>query len=1250
MVASLRTNSELHRSGPAKGQHSLLRGVARTASLTGLLVAGVASALPASAAIAAKPAAGPPRLERIQARPVVPAGARATGAVAVSALVSGEVVLKPRDNAALTRFIAQVSDPGSAQFQHYLPAGAFASRFGPAKAQIDAVRSRLAADGLRIGALSRDGLILHFTGTARAVESAFRTGLESYRLADGAKAQATTSAIRLPSAIASAVTAVLGLNTLLRIAPIGVLHPPASAKGKIKAPGKPSFAHPKGAPDACPQATAAATEFGGLTDDQIAHSYGAFGLYRDGDFGAGQHIALYELEPFARSDLKTFDTCYFGSSAAAKMLSRVKVIKVDGGQPAGPGSGEANLDVEDISAIAPGASLDVYEGASPGSDGVIYDPVDPYAAMINTDHDQIISTSWGLCEQAVQQGQPGLQQAENALFEQAAAQGQSIFSASGDNGSDDCNTNETTTPVAGQNPLSVDDPSSQPYVVAVGGTSIDDATQPPLEQVWNDGALDGADGGGISESWTMPAWQRQATVPGLALPGSSAYTNANKVEKSFGYPSNFCQSTVPGANISTPCRLLPDVSAQADEFTGGITVYEAVFGGWNTTGGTSSAAPIWAAVLALANASPACAANPATRGHGVGFVNPLLYAVASVPADYARSFTDVKLGNNDIYGLRNGAVYPATKDYDLATGLGSPELTDSDGGDGLAFNLCHLAQPADRPAVTGISPAFGSVNGGESITISGSGFETGSTPDVAELQIGGAQLSAAKFHVVDAHTITATVPPASQALPPVAPGPQNGAGPANVIVTLKTTDATSATGSASVFQYVNIGVTHQVTPGVTGVVPVAGSQSAPGKTTILGSGFTGATSVTFGGVPATSFTVLNSNVITATPPSYTAHPACAPLPATGVYAGENAANDICQVQVRVFNSHGGSPIAAIKPPDEGAITLNSLGVLVPPAGCGCEIQQAPTEYDYAPTPTITSISTSTGAANLASERGGTLITVHGTGLDPLTIDWADFGPAASGNSVVTNFVSMTGTEMQVIAPGEALTTDRVRLPFSVKSLAGQSGSLPVSYAGLPKVTSVDVARGRKLDGIGGAADTGGTPIKISGRGFSGQLIAPVEFTDSRSPFSLGTQYSLTVASDTAVATQTVGQNPALVDVQLCTATGCSKTSKADRLYLYPPGIARVGSVTPASGPAAGGTKVTISGGNLGCPLAVFFGKVKAKSVTPVQALLDCASTTAVRAVSPKGKAGSKVPVSVETFEGFFTGGGHGTTSAKFTYR
>ncbi len=78
--------------------------------------------------------------------------------------------------------------------------------------------------------------------------------------------------------------------------------------------------------------------------------------------------------------------------------------------------------------------------------------------------------------------------------------------------------------------------------------------------------------------------------------------------------------------------------------------------------------------------------------------------------------------------------------------------------------------------------------------------------------------------------------------------------------------------------------------------------------------------------------------------------------------------------------------------------------------------------------------------------------------------------------------------------------------------------------------------------------------------------------------------------------------------------------------------------------------MTIGGDNLGCPLEVFFGNVKAESFTPVQALLDCGSTTTLHATSPPGTAGTKVPVTVATIESYFTGSGRGTTTASFTYK
>jgi hypothetical protein len=1185
----------------------------------------------------------------VAAAPGIPAGARPVGRVPDAATVSGEVVLAPRDNDAITRFIARVTDKSSPAFGAYLRPGAYAARFGPTASAISAVRSRLSGAGLRLSRMSGDDLVFHFTGTARAIRAAFGTGLESYRLADGALGRATTSAVSLPASIAGSVTAVLGLDALVKIAPIGALSAPATAKGKSKsksktrAPKTARFAHPKGSPDACRAATQAAGVNGGLTDDQIAHAYGAFGLYGEGDFGQGQHIALYELEPFARSDVRAFDTCYFGAAAAKKMLSRLHVVKVDGGQPAGPGSGESILDIEDLSAIAPGATIDVYEGPSPGANGTDYDPVDNYVAMVDSDTDQIVSSSWGLCEQAIEAGQPGLQQAENLLFEQAAAQGQSVFAAAGDNGSDDCNTSESPTPVAGQNPVSVDDPGSQPYVVSVGGTAIDDAaSEPPVEQVWNDGPDGGAGGGGISQTWAMPAWQRESSVPGIALPTSADYTSANKVEKSYGYPENFCGPAVAGPGVLASCRLVPDVSAQADEFTGAVTVYQS---GWGTSGGTSSATPIWAATLALVNASPTCASQPATR-RGVGFASPLLYGVASSPSEYRASFNDITDGNNDLYGLDDSRVFAAARGYDLASGLGSPRLSGPAGQAGLAYYLCATARQEQRPVVSSLSPASGSTSGGEQLTITGSGFRSGGTSEVAAIQVGTDRLAAARFTVRSATTITVTMPPARDTRPRLSPAPQDGAGPAAVIVTL-TGDRSSRPAPASIFEYTDTSASGDV-PSVTGVVPYAGPETAPGKVVIMGSGFTGVTSVSFGGVKARSFTVSGHYRITATPPAYSHQTSCAPLPRTGIFAGENASNDICQVQVQVTSARGASALGRIRPPAEGAVTINALGALVAPAGCQCETMQAPTEYDYVPAPVVTSVSTH-GAVNLASENGGTVITVRGRGLDPLTLNWADFGSPASEDSQATGYVFVTGTELQISSPPENPTTSPLKVPFSINSLAGQSRSITVTYAGLPAVTGIVNLRNRiSLHGHDGAADSGGTPVEVTGKGFAGQLITPLVFSDAGST-TLGTQYSYTVTSATRLRTQTVAQLPGLVYVRVCTVTGCG-ASRAAQLYLYPPGRPHASAVSPGTGPAGGGTAVTVSGANLGCPLYVFFGKAKAKKVSPQPTFDTCGSTIALNATSPPGKAGSKVSVSVETIESYFTGAGHGTTTARFTYK
>ena len=202
----------------------------------------------------------------------------------------------------------------------------------------------------------------------------------------------------------------------------------------------------------------------------------------------------------------------------------------------------------------------------------------------------MISSSWGECETAIQLAAPGTQQVENYLFEEAAAQGQTVFAASGDTGSDDCAGTQFHSNKAEPPYLSVDDPASQPDVVGVGGTSLLSDVQPlanEAEHAWNDGANGGGGGGGISESWASPSWQADSGVPGIANPTG---------------------------------RLVPDVSADADE-DHGITIYQANpqsgSGGqsadedWLTIGGTSGAAPMWAAIVAdIASSRTMCPGLP----------------------------------------------------------------------------------------------------------------------------------------------------------------------------------------------------------------------------------------------------------------------------------------------------------------------------------------------------------------------------------------------------------------------------------------------------------------------------------------------------------------------------------------------------------------------------------------------------------------------------------------------------------------
>ncbi len=1212
-----------------RGPGRLSTCVAAAALFVGSLGAGVAGAAVAGAA----PLAVHPKLVKVAAAPRAPEGARELGRVRGSQVIHGAIALQPSDPAGLAAFAAAVSKPGSASYHHYLAPGQFRARFGPAAETIAAVRASLRSAGVSVTSVSSNGLLVDFSGRSSQVAAAFHTRFERFGLTGGRSGYAAVTPISLPSTVASSVASVVGLSDLYHPAPVSLyLHGPArGGPGHRRAKAARASSVPvAGGPAACPAATKAANEYGGLTDTQIAYSYGMDPLLKAGYDGTGQTIAVYELEPFDPSDIMAFDTCYFGSAAATAMMSRLSVVPVDGGQQIGYGSGEAELDVEDVSAMAPGANIDVYEAPN-----TTFGALDEYNAIVSSDTAKVVTTSWGLCEAAIETGEPGIQEVENTIFEQAAAQGQSIFAAAGDDGSNDCG-NHATSPVAPV--LSVDDPGSQPYVTSVGGLTIDTATQPPQETVWNDGPQWGAGGGGISSTWAQPAWQS------TSVPGVDDQSVIAAAEKLAG--NDFCLSSGALAATATACREVPDVSAQADEFTGAITIYYQ--GQWITIGGTSSATPLWASMLTDIDSTPSCQANG-----GVGFANPALYSIASIPAEYAASFTNVTTGNNDLFALP-GDLYPATSGYNMASGLGSPQVTAPGGGNGLAYYLC--AAPAiARPTVTGLSPTVVTSSATTAVTVTGTGFESASgAPQVAGVQVGSLGLPASAVSVSSPTTLVVQVPGAAlqHAGDPSAPTTSTGAGIYDVSVTLDGGE-TSAPGASSrlVLDPSSTTVTTSTAsasagPVVVGTGPAGGNEAGGGTVTVYGVGFSGATQVTFGGV-AGSAPVVNSSgtELTTTVPAYG--------PSTTCLTGDNPTDDVCQVQVQVTTPAGTSATSQILPEYAGAYAFNAQGVFVPPAGT--EVSPAPTEYDYFPTPTLTSAtstSLSASGADFVNSNGGTVETLTGTGLGALAVEWYDVGAPNQYTSFSASPVYISPTKDEIVMPAIGSVKTITPEPVSVQTLGSinssnlssstpPSSEVTVDYAPTPKISSVS-AVGNAYD-AGPAA--GGTQLVITGTGLASA--ASAVFSDlSPSEFSYARTTAVQIVSNDEVTVTTPAANPGFDGVRICDASGCSTYTapgspfapKGSFFTYFAPGNPSLQSIKPWSGPASGGTEVTLTGYNLGFADEVLFG-TEAVSAEIVPAILDEGSTTTVTVKAPKGPAGTSVPVRIVTLASLVDGSG-----------
>lgn len=544
---------------------------------------------------------------------------RMVGHVSMSKQVSLSIGLSLRNQAELNTYIAQMTTPGSPLYHHYLNAATFNALYAPLPSSEASVIDYLRSQGLTITATYPNHLVVDARGTVAQAEQAFQVHINDYQNAAGLSYFANDAAPSLPTPLASVVTSVSGLDNLVQY-----------RRNPNHGNAKPGLAATKASNFAitCPQ-PGAATVPTAYTPSQIASAYDFNQLYGQGNLGEGQTVGLLELDGFSPNDIALYASCFGGKNTA------IQTIPIDGfnGVP-GANAAEVELDMEMVLGLAPRLStLRVYE-ASINSLAAYNDAW----ARIIADNVPVVSTSWVFCESAA--GIANELQQENIFFQAAAAQGQTILAASGDMGATGC-----YDPRTGKNTnLAVDDPASQPYVTGVGGTRllINADGSYASEQVWNDRTLqNGASGGGVSQVWQMPAWQQG---PGVA----NAYTT--------GY------------------REVPDVSLNADPQTG-YDVFCSVGGcagrGWQVIGGTSAAAPAWAAMVALANEA-ALKAN----GYRLGFLNPSLYGISHGLAgtSYASAFHDIVpvaggVNNNDYVG--SGGAYPAASTYDLATGLGS---------------------------------------------------------------------------------------------------------------------------------------------------------------------------------------------------------------------------------------------------------------------------------------------------------------------------------------------------------------------------------------------------------------------------------------------------------------------------------------------------------------------------------------------------------------------------------------------------
>jgi len=592
------------------------------------------------------------------------------------------VALKLRNPDQLQELLQKVYTPQSSQYRSFLSKDEFAAQFGPTAESVAQVTQHFQKAGFSVTRSSTAQLKV--TGSIAAVQKEFAVQLHDYAV--GASASTPEFRFRAPTAtpaisvqIADSVQGAFGFNTR------------PSFRPNIKTGGPVRSAH-RINPVKSSKAPATTDEPGVWTVQDFAEYYNVEPLYSKGISGSNQTIGIVTLASFTTSDA----FAYWNSLNLKVNKNRIKVLQIDGGS--GPpsdasGSDETTLDVEQSGGIAPGANLLVYE--APNTEQGF---IDAFSSVVDQNTADTVSVSWGEWEwldtiavdDVIDPTNPHrtttFLKALNDVLIQAALQGQSFFAAAGDAGAYDANDGASIFPYPQfSKTLSVDDPASQTYITAAGGTTLPGPQEYSLpdgstftvniatEQAWTwdyltqlcsilgftpvtCGIFPVGGGGGVSSFVSLPLYQ--FLIPGIAVtPSGQDLVDVSNTPLPDGItlpvklPSGFL-----GRNV-------PDISVNSDPDTGYTLWYTSDQTGFAVNdffGGTSFAAPQLNGVTSLFDQG---------LHHRVGLLNFPVYNIVRFNAAYGGKnppLRDIKAGDNWFWLGRPG--------YDQASGVGVPNV------------------------------------------------------------------------------------------------------------------------------------------------------------------------------------------------------------------------------------------------------------------------------------------------------------------------------------------------------------------------------------------------------------------------------------------------------------------------------------------------------------------------------------------------------------------------------------------------